>query len=54
MERPRAKHQVELRGHVEEWEVEVSKLEGSRTPQEDPQRQLNWDHPGSQNLEIYF
>ena len=29
---------------VEEWEIEVSKLEGSRTTQGDPQSQLIWDH----------
>jgi hypothetical protein len=28
---------------MEEWELEISKSEGSRTPQVDPQSQLNWD-----------
>jgi hypothetical protein len=28
----------------------VGKLEGSRTPQEDTQSQLTWDHGGSQSL----
>jgi hypothetical protein len=35
------------RSLVEEWGIELSKLEGSRTLQEDPQIQLAWDHGGS-------
>jgi hypothetical protein len=31
----------------EEWGIELSKLEGSKTPQEDTQSQLTWTH-GSQ------
>lgn len=39
MQRPIAKHQMEL---VEELEIELSELEGSRIPQEDLQSQLTW------------
>jgi hypothetical protein len=35
---------------VEEWGIELSKLEGSRTPQEDIQSQLTLDHLVSQRL----
>jgi len=36
---------------VGEWGIEVSKPEGSRTPQEDPQSQLTRDLGGSQRLD---
>ena len=36
---------------MEEWKTEVSKMEGSRTPQEDPQSQLTWDHGVSQSIQ---
>ena len=35
---------------MEEWRIEVSKPEESRTPQEDLQSQLTWTHGGSQRL----
>jgi hypothetical protein len=51
MQRPTANYQAEPpESLVEEWGITVSKSEGSRTPQEDPQSQLTWDHGNSQNL----
>jgi hypothetical protein len=38
---PQLTNQVEPGRLAEEWEIEVSKPEGSRTPQEDPQCQLS-------------
>ena len=35
---------------MEERVIELNKLEGSRTPQEDLQSQLTWTHGGSQRL----
>jgi hypothetical protein len=37
-----SKHQAELRETCEERGIELSKLEGSQTPQEEPQSQLTW------------
>ena len=37
MQRPTVKHHAKPGSLVEEWGIEVSKLEGSRTPQEDPE-----------------
>jgi hypothetical protein len=41
---------AEARESVEDWRIEASKSEGSRTPPEDPQSQLAWDGGGSQRL----
>jgi hypothetical protein len=47
MQKPTAKHQGELE---EESGIEVGLQETSRTPQENLQSQLVWDHGGSQRL----
>ena len=41
--------ELELESLVEEWEIELNKPEGSRTPQ-DLQSQLTWANWGSQRL----
>jgi hypothetical protein len=40
--RPTAKHQAEFKNPVEGWALQLIKLEGSSTSQEDLQSQVTW------------